>query len=77
MIAASTSKASTGCRVTSAARRGVLQISKIVWSRRKARYSAMYRPAWRMNHTGVQSPDSPAHARRNRWRIVLVYQSSS
>jgi hypothetical protein len=41
MMAASRSKASTGCIVTSAARAGSRIISRMVWRERRARYSAM------------------------------------
>src|SRR5580704_3101319 len=42
---------------------------------RSFRYSGMYRPAWRMNHTGVMSTGSRRHARRN--RSLTMSDSSS
>ena len=55
MMAASTPRASAAVMVTSAASAGFLQISISEYCLRTARYSGMYRPAWRMNQTGVRS----------------------
>src|SRR4051812_40027268 len=52
-MAASTPKDSAAVMVTSAASLGVLQISIRECCRRISRYSGIYRPAWRINHTGV------------------------
>src|SRR5256885_6213547 len=65
-MAASTPRRSTGWRVTSAARSGVLHSSRNPTFDRMARYSGRYLPAWRMNQTGVQSGSSRLHARRYR-----------
>ena len=54
-IAASISSLLTGWSVTSAASSGCLQISSNVYCFRMALYSAMYRPACRINQTGVAS----------------------
>ncbi len=64
-IAASTPNASTGMSVTCAASSGVRITSSIACRSRSARYSGMYRPAWRSSQTGVRSAGSPWHARRN------------
>ena len=66
MIAASTSRISTGWSVTAAARSGRLHISRMPWCARIARYSFMYRPACRMNHTGRTSVGRRRQASRNR-----------
>src|ERR1039457_2684889 len=55
MMAASTSSISMGCRVTVAARSGRLQISRMPCFSRIWRYCFRYRPACRMNHTGLTS----------------------
>ena len=55
-----------GCSVTAVARSGARQISRSEYLSRIARYSARYRPAWRMNQTGVTSTGSRLHARRKR-----------
>src|SRR5256885_12339191 len=65
-MAASTPRRSTGWRVTSAARSGVLHSSRNPTFDRMARYSGRYLPAWRMNQMGVQSGSSRLHARRYR-----------
>src|SRR4051812_3647327 len=65
-MAASTPRRSTGWIVTSAARSGVLQSSRNPTFDRIARYSGKYRPACRMNQTGVQSGSSRLQARRYR-----------
>ena len=59
-----------GLQVTCAANSGVLQSSRIECFSRNRRYSIMYRPAWRMNQTGVQSTGSRRHAFKNRSFIV-------
>src|SRR4029079_10641257 len=63
MMAASTFRISAAVIVTSAARLGFLQISMSEWFLRTARYSAIYRPAWRISHTGVRSTGSRLQAR--------------
>src|SRR5262245_31028941 len=65
-IAASTSMRRIGWSVTSVARSGWRQISSSECRARKARYSAMYRPACRMNQTGVASTGSRRQAFRKR-----------
>src|ERR1035438_9066596 len=55
MMAASTLRISAASMVTWAATSGFLQISIREYCLRTARYSGMYRPAWRMNQTGVRS----------------------
>ena len=64
MMAASRSNRSSGWRVTSAASSGVLHKSKkgVVW--RIPRYSAIYRPAWRMSQMGVYGVGSRRQALR-------------
>ena len=62
----STPSARTGWSVTSAASSGCWQISSSEYSLRIARYSGMYRPAWRMNQTGVTSTGRRRQARRKR-----------
>ena len=64
-MAASTPRMSTGWRVTSAARSGVLHRVRKDTLARTALYSGRYRPACLMNHTGVQSGFSPLHALMN------------
>ena len=66
MMAASTSRISTGCSVTVAARSGRLQISRMPCLARISRYCFMYRPACRMNHTGRTSVGRRRHASRKR-----------
>src|SRR5581483_4410881 len=65
-MAASTSIRRIGWSVTSVARSGVRQRSSREYRSRRARYSLMYRPAWRMNHTGVASTGSRRQALMNR-----------
>src|SRR5262249_43434798 len=77
MMAASTAKRRTGWSVTSTARAGVLHTSRMLWPARTSWYSARYRPAWRMNHTGVQSTGSRRHARRKRSFIDHTLRSES
>src|SRR3990167_620059 len=64
-IAASTPRRSTGWSVTSAAASGFRHISRKPNRSRIARYSGMYRPAWRMSQTGVCGTGSRRAARRN------------
>ena len=54
-IAASTSMRRTGCSVTSSPGRACGRCRAANVARRSSRYSLMYRPAWRMNQTGVAS----------------------
>ncbi len=65
-IAASTSMRRTGCIVTVVASSGDRQMSSSERRLRISRYSGMYRPACRMNHTGVRSTGSRLHAFRKR-----------
>ncbi len=58
-IAASKPKAWTGASVTCVASSGVPISSSIECFSRSARYSGMYRPAWRSSQTGVRSVSSP------------------
>jgi hypothetical protein len=39
---------------------------------RMALYSGIYRPAWRIIHTGTQSTFSPRQARLNRVSVILL-----
>ena len=66
MMAASTSRISTGCSVTVAARSGRLQISRMPCVSRIWRYCFMYRPACRMNQTGRTSVGRRRQASRKR-----------
>src|SRR5579871_2757448 len=66
MIAASTSSSSTGCKVTVAARSGRLQISRIPCRSRIWRYCRRYRPACRINQTGLTSVGRRRQASRKR-----------
>src|SRR5262249_16808864 len=54
---------STAVTVTSAARSGVLQSSRKDTLARIWRYSGIYRPAWRISHTGVYGVGSWRQAR--------------
>ena len=54
-IAASTAIRRSGCIVISATRSGCRHVSRMSPSPRTSRYSGRYRPAWRMNQTGVRS----------------------
>src|SRR5579864_3975142 len=65
MMAASTPSFSAAVMVTSAAIAGVLQISRMECFLRTVRYSAMYRPAWRISQIGVTSTGSQRQARTN------------
>ena len=66
IIAASTEKALIGWSVTSTAISGVLNMVSRPCLSRSFRYSAMYRPACRMNQTGVQSTFSRRQAAKKR-----------
>src|SRR5271165_189858 len=66
MIAASTWRISAASIVTCAATFGFLQISISEYCLRIARYSAIYRPAWRMNQTGVRTVGWALAARTKR-----------
>ncbi len=63
-IAASTPNRSAAVTVTSVARSGFLHSSRNETLARISRYSAMYRPAWRISQTGVTSVGSRRQARR-------------
>src|SRR3954452_24253381 len=65
-IAASTGIRRRGCNVISTASSGRRIDSRMSRSPRSSRYSGRYRPACRMNHTGVRSTGSRRSARRNR-----------
>src|SRR5579871_1203320 len=79
MMAASTSRISTGCSVIAAARSGRLQISSIPTLARISRYCFKYRPACRINQTGRTSVGRRRHASRKRlfdeairmWHLVF------
>ena len=73
-MAASTSIRRTGWSVTSVASSGARQMSSREYRSRSARYSAMYRPACRMNHTGVASTCSRRQALRKRDSVTDVLQ---
>src|SRR5712691_9228898 len=74
IIAASTPRRSTAMTVTSAASSGVLQSSKKATFARSWRYSGIYRPAWRMSHTGVYGVGSRRQA-RSRGALCSAAQS--
>src|SRR5579872_2597730 len=63
IMVASMPRISAAVIVTSAASAGLLQISSSECRLRTARYSGIYRPAWRMNQTGVRSTGWDLQAR--------------
>ena len=69
MMAASSSPLylRVGCSVISAAKGGLLQISKKPCFFRRARNSGRYLPAWRMTHTGERG--------RSGWQVAASRRS--